>query len=111
MTRDTLYLLPPGFEDRGARQYCPECAEIWGVLAYYPALRETLEIAYVGLAHPRTALVERLGEGDWNAPTMVLAEGSPDGPGVKTASGGRYLDAARDIGRYWASLHGTAAPR
>ena len=36
--RDTLFLLPPGFADNNRREYCPECAEIWGVLSYYPAL-------------------------------------------------------------------------
>ncbi|MGB3455348.1 MAG: DUF3088 family protein [Litorimonas sp.] len=110
-SRDTLYLLPPGFEDRGERQYCPECAEIWGVLAYYPAIRETLDIVYVDVAHPRAPLVARLGEGSWNAPTLVLGKAAPDGPGVKRANNERYLDSARDIGRYWASLHGIAVPR
>lgn len=111
MTRDKLYLLPPGFEDRGERQYCPECAEVWGYLAYYPAIRETLDIVYQPVAHPRPALVEQLGEGSWNCPTLVLADESPDGPDVKLVNGRRYIDTARGMATYWHSLYGTALPR
>ena len=109
--RDHLFLLPPGFEDRDERQYCPECAEVWGYLAYYPALRETVEIIYQPLAHPRPGLVEKLGEGRWNCPTLVLAPNSPDGPAVEKAQGQRYIDSARGIARYWHALYGTALSR
>ena len=111
MKRDTLFLLPPGFEDRGQRQYCPECAEIWGVLAYYPAIRDTLNFVYQPVAHPRSGLVDRLGEGRWNCPTLVLGGDNPDGPNVQHANGQPYLDNAKDIGRYWAAQYGTAHPR
>jgi len=111
MSRDTLFLLPPGFESRGARQYCPECAEIWGVLAYYPAIRETLDVVYQSVDHPRSELVARLGEGQWNCPTLILGAQNPDGPGVKTTNSVHYIDNARDMGRYWAALYGTAVPR
>lgn len=108
---DTLFLLPPGFESRGMRQYCPECAEVWGLLAYYPAIRETLSVVYSPVIHPRPALTARLGAGNWNCPTLVLDEGSVDAPGADVANGVRYIDNARDIGRYWAALYGTAVPR
>ncbi|GLQ19417.1 DUF3088 family protein [Algimonas porphyrae] len=111
MSRDQLFLLPPGFADRGERQYCPECAELWGLLAYYPAIKATLDVNYEGVAHPRKQLVARLGEGNWNCPTLVLAAESPEGPGVKRVDEARYIDNARDMGRYWAALYGTAVPR
>ena len=111
MSRDTLFLLPPGIQEKGQRQYCPECAEIWGVLAYYPALRETLNVVYQPLTHPRPQIVDLLGDGRWNCPTLVLAEESPDGPDVKGSENVRYIDSARGIGRYWAQLYGTAIPR
>ena len=100
MSRDTLYLLPPGFvgED-GTRQYCPECAEVWGVMAYYPAIRETLDIVYEPLAHPRPALTARLGEGRWNCPTLVRGDT------------GEALGSARAIAAYWAERFGTARAR
>ena len=109
--RDSLFLLAPGFEDKGQRQYCPECAEIWGVLAYYPAIRDSLDIVYQSLSHPRKGLTDILGDGRWNCPTLILSPDSPDGPYVKYQGEERYIDNARDIGRYWASLYGTALPR
>lgn len=111
MNLDTLYLLPPGFASRGERQYCPECAEIWGLLAYYPAIRETLNVVYEPVTHPRPALVTQLGDGQWNCPTLVLSDASPDGQNIQTENGVRYLDNARAIGRYWSDLYGTAVPR
>ena len=99
MTRDTLYLLPPGFASRGERQFCPECAEIWGVLAYYPAIKESLDVVYQPVEPPRPALVKRLGEGRWNCPTLVRGDT------------GDAIDNARDIARYWAERFGTALPR
>lgn len=113
MNRDTLFLLPPGFEANGQREFCPECAEIWGVLAWYPALKESLDIVYVGLPHPRAPIVEMLGPGKHNAPTLVLAEGSPRAPDVtyNEAGGRAFLPSARLIARHFASLHGTPMPR
>ena len=113
MTRDTLYLLPPGFFDRGEHQFCPECAEISGVLAYYPAIRDTLTVSYQPIAKPRADLVERLGEKNQNCPTLILHPDSPGAEGVNIMSmrGERFLNNARDIARYWAALYGTALPR
>jgi len=111
MIRDRLFLLPPGFASRGERQYCPECAEVWGLLAYYPAIFHSLDVVYQPVDHPRRAIVAYLGDGAWNCPTLILADESPDGPGVQTTTSVRFLDNARDIGRYWATLYGTAVPR
>lgn len=113
MTRDTLFILPPGFEANGRREFCPECAEIWGVLSWYPALKETLNIVYVGIGHPRAPIVDMLGPGQHNAPTLVLAAASPRAPGIpySEAGGHAYLPSARLIARHFAALHGTAHPR
>jgi hypothetical protein len=118
VTRDTLHLLPPGFEapdfpETGRHEYCPECAEIWGVLHYYPAILQSLDIVYQPIDHPRPALVERLGAGEWNCPTLILHDSAPapDGVGVKEANSARYLDSARSIGRYYAARFGVAHPR
>ncbi|MHA7873716.1 MAG: DUF3088 family protein [Hyphococcus sp.] len=113
MTKDTLFLLPPGFEDNNRREFCPECAEIWGVLSYYPFIKEALDIVYQPLAHPRPGLVEALGDGEWNCPTIVLAERADPGPHarVKSANSHRYIDNARDIAKYFAHTFGTPFPR
>lgn len=111
--RSILFLLPPGFLSNGERQFCPECAEIWGFLHYYPAILEALDIRYEPLAHPRAGLVALLGEGRWNCPTLVLAEdaqGAADAA-ISIANGRHYIGNARDIARYFAEIHGTPVPR
>jgi len=113
MKKDILFLLPPGFEDNGRREFCPECAELWGVLNYYPAIKETLDIRAVGISHPRDPICELLGSGQWNAPTLVLAD--PDAhsglAGAGDSNGYVYLGSARNIAKYFAEKFGIAVPR
>ncbi len=113
MPRDTLFLLPPGFEANGRREFCPECAEIWGLLAWYPALKETVDVVYVGIDHPRGPIVSLLGPGRHNAPTLILAPDTPRTPDVtySEANGHAFLPAARLIARHFAGLYGTPMPR
>ena len=113
MTRDALYLLPPGFADNDRREYCPECAEIWGVLAYYPAIKDAIEVIYQPIAKPRPDLVARIGDKNQNCPTLVLSADSPffENCGIMTRRGERFINNARDIGRYWAQRYGAAIPR
>lgn len=113
MTKDILFLLPPGFEDNKRREFCPECAEMWGVLSYYPAIKEALDIRYVGIQHPRSPICALLGDGQWNAPTLILAAGNRAGETVKvgTAAGREYIGSAREIVKYFAGIHGTPVPR
>lgn len=110
MKKDILFLLPPGFEDNDRREFCPECAEMWGVLHYYPAIKEAIEIRYVGIAHPRGPICEFLGQGRWNAPTLVLAEAAGD-PTASTSNGYSYYGSARNIAKYFAQKFGIAVPR
>lgn len=113
MTRDTLFLLAPGFFDNERREYCPECAEIWGVLNYYPAIKESLEISYQPIAKPRADIVAMLGDKNQNCPTLVLSVDSPsfENCGIMKKSGHRFINNARDIGRYYSQRFGTAVPR
>tara|TARA_R110000851_G_scaffold14645_3_gene49388 strand:+ start:122 stop:469 length:348 start_codon:yes stop_codon:yes gene_type:complete len=113
MPKDVLFLLPPGFEDKGRREFCPECAEIWGVLSYFPAIRDALDIVHVGLDHPRSEIVTLLGEGNHNAPTLVLHPDTQVHPDldVQEANGLRYLPSARSIARHFAHRYGTPVPR
>ena len=57
MPRDTIFMLAPGFEDNNRREFCPECAELFGILSYYPAIRDAVEIVHVGIDHPRGRLL------------------------------------------------------
>jgi len=113
MPRDTIFMLAPGFEDNDRREFCPECAELFGILAYYPAIRDAVEIVHVGISHPRAPINAVLGEGNFNAPTLVIAEGtdSPDGVSFKTANGRKYMDSARAIAALWAARYGIPARR
>ncbi len=113
MTKDKLFLLPPGFYDNNRREYCPECAEIWGVLSYFPAIKESLEIEYMPIAKPREPMVKLLGEKNQNCPTLILAQSSPefDGVNIYSKNSYRFMNNARDIGKYYASRFGTPTPR
>lgn len=113
MTRDTLFLLAPGFFDNNRREYCPECAEIWGLMGYYPAIKESLDMVYQPITKPRPAIVDLLGEKNQNCPTLILADASPnfENCGIMKKSGHRFINNARDIGRYYSQRFGTAVPR
>lgn len=111
MRKDILFLLPPGFEDNDRREFCPECAELWRVLNYYPAIKEALEIRYVGIDHPRGPICDLLGDGRWNAPTLIVTEPDPDMIGLRNDNGHAHLGSARDIAKHFARKFGTAMPR
>ncbi|NNE56976.1 MAG: DUF3088 domain-containing protein [Hellea sp.] len=113
MTTDTLFLLAPGFTDHDRREYCPECAEIWGLLSWFPAIKESLEIVYVPIEKPRAAMSDLLGDKNQNAPMLVLHEASPEfeNCGIMQYRGHHFINNARDIGKYYAARYGTPYPR
>ena len=113
MKRDTLFLLAPGFMDNDRYEYCPECAEVWGLLAYYPAIKESVEIIYQAISRPRHDIVNLLGATNQNCPTLVLSDGSSEysGCGIQQCNGLRFIDNAKDIGLYYSQRFGTASPR
>jgi Protein of unknown function (DUF3088) len=54
MSPNNLFLLKHDFHDGpGQPIYCPECAQISGVLHYYPQLRHVLDLRYVDFPRPR----------------------------------------------------------
>ena len=113
MSKDILFLLAPGFEDNDRREFCPECAELWGVLSYFPAIKEALDIRYVDIEHPRAPICAFLGDGKWNAPTLILADGveTSNLSGVRVDRGKSHLGSAREIAKYFAQKYGTPMPR
>ena len=72
-----------------------------------------LDIRYEPLAHPRPGLVDLLGPGKWNCPTLVLAERADAGAdaNVQTENDVRFIDNARDIAKYFAHRYGAPFPR
>lgn len=98
MTRDTLFLLRPGFEDPaypGERFYCWHCALMEGVLASFPELGRHLDVERIEWPRPRQAVISLVGEENQNLPLLVLAEGatSPHQTGVHA---GRAFIAEKD---------------
>lgn len=110
-TKPILFLLAPGFEDNGRREYCPECAEMWGILSYYPSIKEAVEIRYQPIAKPRADMVSLLGEEHQNCPTLALRSEPMKNMRAVPSNGYFVINNARDIGRYFAHIYGTPFPR
>jgi hypothetical protein len=111
--KDILFLLPADFDDGGKPWYCRECAEVRGLLAYYPRLAEVLDIRTVDFPRPRPAMVELLGEAHQNAPTLVIADAGRELPSdvpAREANGRRFVDNAKAIGAYLATAYGIGRP-
>lgn len=113
MKKDVLFLLAPGFSDNERHEYCPECAEIWGLLGYFPAIKESVDIRYQPISRPRADIFQLLGEEHQNCPSLLLADSSPDFErcGINSVESLRFIDNARDIGLYYAQRFGLPAPR
>jgi hypothetical protein len=113
MNRDKLFLLKADFLDQGEKYYCPECAQLEGVLAFYPVLREKLEIRYVDFSRPRPEVIREIGEANQSCPVLVLA--SPDWKKCKNisvgdANGKTFISGAEEIGNYLAQAYGIGKP-
>ncbi len=112
--RDILFLLKESFADGAAvKFYCPQCAEINGVLNYFPSLRHSLDIRYVDFPKPRQPIVELIGDAHQGCPVLVLA----DKPGLDALEmmsgevrGKFFVSGPREIAMYWAHLHGISRP-
>ena len=111
--RDQLFLLLPGFEDNNRREYCPECAELWGLLSWYPFLKDTVDFHFQPIQKPRPQMVALLGEGFQNCPTLLLDKSSPyiENTGIHKVNDLRFIDNARSIGVYYAHRFGLPFPR
>lgn len=113
ITRDTLFLLRHDFVD-GADSgfYCPECAEINGVLHYYPTLRHQMDIRYVDFARPRPEIVALIGASHQSCPVLILTPSSQSPTGAKTGEDGRlrFISGANAIGQYLHQAHGSGRP-
>lgn len=110
---DRVFVYRPGFEERGQRYFCPYSAQIIGMLAYYPAIRPTIELVELDFAKPRRPLVELLGEAHQAAPMLVLDDTSVtavEGVTVATANGHRFVSKTSEILRYLSVTRGVPLP-
>ncbi|MBL9018088.1 MAG: DUF3088 family protein [Myxococcales bacterium] len=112
MAKDTLYVLRPGFQDKGATYFCPYSAQVIGFLDYYPQVRATLDVVELGFDKPREPLSEVLGEDLQSAPMLVLAgEGEPvTNVTIAHAKGRAYVEKTIQILRYLAATRGVPLP-
>jgi hypothetical protein len=114
MARDVLFLLKEDFQDGpGAPYYCPDCAQITGVLAYFPKLRHQLDIRYVDFAKPRNVIVSLLSEQHQGCPVLILDQPpAMDALAYLTGqiNGKSFISGAKAIGSYWAYQYGVSRP-
>ncbi len=114
MAQDRLYLLKPGFMDQGKGPYfCPGCAQMVGLLEFYPALKGLLEVRWLDYPRPRPELIELLGEENQSCPVLVLKEapkGLPSKLALQAARGRWFVEGANEIATYLAHAYGIGIP-
>jgi hypothetical protein len=110
--KDTLFVLRPGFEDKGTAYFCPFCAQVIGFLTYYPQVRDTLDIVEIEFPKPRLALVDLLGEAHQGAPMLVLAGEPTAVPNVTIGrhEGRAFVEKTIEIMRYLAATRSVPGP-
>lgn len=114
-SRDKLFLLTPLFPDAAAgpgQFHCPECAEVEGLLSYFPFLRSRIDVSYVDFARPRPAVVAVLGTENQGCPVLVLGGEAPQGIAVQhhAPTGRTFISGSRAIAVYLAAAHGISRP-
>lgn len=110
--KDTLFVLRPGFEDKGGTYFCPFSAQVIGFLTYYPQVKDTLEIVELEFPKPRHPLVDVLGGDHQAAPMLVLAGEPVEVPRVTIGrhEGRAYVEKTMEIMRYLAATRGVPGP-
>lgn len=114
MERDRLYLLKPQFMDKGQGPYfCPGCAQMAGLLEFYPALKQQLEVRFLDFPRPRPELVELLGDENQSCPVLVLKDapsGIPSTFPLQQSKGRWFVEGADEIAHYLAHAYGVGIP-
>jgi hypothetical protein len=108
---DRLYLVNPDWhDDQGEPWFCPAGAVIEGVLSFYPALRDQLQITYVDYPRPRATVVAEVGESNQSCPLLVL-DGAFDWPDAEVSEAtGRHFLQDEAILPYLAARYGIGRP-
>lgn len=114
MASPKLFMLKPSFPDAKAGPglyFCPHSAAVEGILAFYPALRQKLDVRYVDFARPRHEVIAEIGEANQSCPVLVLPEGWPDPtPTSRRANGRAFFVGEAEIARFLSGWAGIAMP-
>lgn len=111
MSKDTLFLIEPGFEDPkrpGTRFFCPYCNQIEGLLANFPDLTTRLDIRRVGFARPRETVITAVGEENQSLPLLVFGGEAPED--ALAHGGARFVRDTERILALLAERHGFPHP-
>jgi hypothetical protein len=117
VAKDRLYLLKPDFAaEGGIKQFCSECAMVEGMLSFYPALRDNLDIKYIGFTKPRKEIVSELGPEHQSSPCLIIAEEAraakaPMGAKPLRSNGKAFLSDPYQVCEYLAATYGTGQIR
>ena len=100
--------------DQGRGPYfCPGCAQMVGLLEFYPALKRLLEVRWLDFLRPRPELIDLLGEEHQSCPVLVLKDtpkGQPSKIALQEARGRWFFEGANEIATYLAHARGIAIP-
>jgi len=114
MNRDQLYLIRPNFFDQEITPYfCPGCAQMVGLLDYYPMLKQNLDVYLVDFQRPRPALVELLGEENQSCPVLILRnepQSLPSNIKVRQINGHHFVEGANEIATFLAHAYSSGLP-
>ncbi len=109
--KDQLFVLRPGFDDRGTTYFCPYSAQVIGFLTYYPQVRSTIELVELEFPKPRHPLSDLLDEQHQAAPMLVLAEPKQVADvTIGEVNGRKYVEKTKEILRYLAVTRGVPVP-
>ena len=110
--KDQLFVLRPGFDDKGKTYFCPFSAQVMGFLAYYPQVRDSVELVELEFEKPRKPLSDLLDDKHQSAPMLVLAGDGVAVPGVEIAesNGRKYVEKTIQILKYLAATRSVPMP-
>ncbi|MDM9645571.1 DUF3088 domain-containing protein [Rhizobium sp. S163] len=109
MSRDTLFLIAPGFVDPkqpGQTFVCPHCNAIEGLLSSFPELSSRIDVHRVPFPRPRRDVIEAVGEENQSLPVLVLAGDPP--PDAAQWEGKYFVTKTGRILELLAERHGFA---
>ena len=116
VAKDRLYLLKPDFAADGIKQFCSECAMVEGMLSFYPKLRESLDVKYIGFSKPRPEIVAEIGPEHQSSPCLVIADAkraakAPPSVKPQTSNGHVFVNDPYQVCDYLAHTYGTGVVR